>query len=477
MALSVEEARQEAWQRGDLRYKLFQYQDAMYAATWRMIDDPECKTGTINVSRQFGKTHGFCLVGSEYCLRHPGAQVRIPAPTGIDLRVRTLPIMRKILEDCPDHLRPQWRGQDRLWQWPNGSQQHMYGVNDGRADDHRGAPADLAFPDECGYIDDFRYLVDSVLLPMTVRTGGTIIGSSTPPKSTAHSYVAWALKNKMEGNFYHATIYDTDLGPAEIERLMRAAGGKQSITWQREYEALFVTDTELQVIPEWRPEYVRVWQPTEFDRFWHKYVGLDVGATRRDFQACLFGHYAFDRAHLHIRRELIDSALPRWVTGVLAEKIRGVERECWGEQTAPRLRIADNNNKELLVDLAQNGMPFQPTTKDELPSMVNKVRMWVNAGRISVDPSCKNLIACLESGIWKDEQWIGREFDRNETLGHLDALAALIYMVRHIDESTNPIPRTLGFEPGNMSQPRRGFDQPDAGLSALRRAFGPKAGM
>lgn len=381
--------------------------------------------------------------------------------------------MRKILEDCPEDLRPTWRSQDRLWQWPNGSQQHMYGVNDGHADDHRGAPADVAFPDECGYISDFRYLVDSVLMPMTIRTGGTIIGSSTPPKTTAHSYVPWALANKMDGNWYHATIYDTDLPEAEINRLMKAAGGAQSVTWRREYLADFVVDTELQVIPDWRPEFVRVWEPTELDKFWHKYVGLDVGATRRDFQAVLFGHYDFQRAHLHIKRELIDTELPRWVTAELAERIRKTERELWGEQPAPRLRIADNNNKELLVDLAQSGMPFQPTTKDELPSMVNKVRMWVNAGRISVDPACKILIASLESGIWKDEQWIGREFDRNETLGHLDALAALIYMVRNVDESSNPIPRDWGFDPNSQAWSKRTATV-DPNLSALRRAFGPK---
>jgi hypothetical protein len=467
------EAVEAAWRAGWLQYKLFPYQDQLYQATWRMIEDPECKLGAVNVSRQFGKTFDFCLVGSEFCVRNPGAQVRIPAPTGIDLRVRTLPIMRHILQDCPVDLRPQWRSQDRLWQWPNGSQQHMYGVNDGRADDHRGAPADLAFPDECGYIDDFNYLIESVLLPMTIRTGGTIVGSSTPPKTTAHGYVSYARRCKTSGHYYHATIHDTDLAAEEIRRLCLAAGGEQSVTWRREYLAEFVVDTELQVIPEWSAEYIRECQPSELDKFWHKYTALDIGATRRDFQAVLFGYYDFQRAHLHIRRELIDSQLPRWKTDELAARIRKVEHELWGENAAPR-RWADNNNKELLVDLAMAGMPFNPTSKDELPSMVNKVRIWTNAGRISVDPSCKNLINCLEAGIWRDEQWIGREFDRNDDLGHLDALAALIYLVRNIDEATNPIPRTHGFDPHNMAPPRRGFE--DSGhLAALRKAFGPKS--
>jgi hypothetical protein len=285
--------------------------------------------------------------------------------------------------------------------------------------------------------------------------------------------VPWALKNKMDGNWYHATIHDTDLTAAEIDVLMRAAGGAHSVTWRREYLAEFVVDTELQVIPEWRPEYVRVDVDGPLHKYWHKHVALDIGATRRDFQAVLFAHYAFDRAHLHVKRELIDTELPRWPTDELGAKIRKQEAELWGEQFSPRMRVADNNNKDMLIQLAQAGMPFQPTTKDELPSMVNKVRMWVNAGRISVDPSCKNLINCLEAGIWKNQDYIGREFDRNETLGHLDALAALIYMVRHIDENTNPVPRDLGFDRQNQSPPRSGWPQ-DETTATLRGLFTPK---
>ena len=52
------------------------------------------------------------------------------------------------------------------------------------------------------------------------------------------------------------------------------------------------------------------------------------------------------------------------------------------------------------------------------------------------------LIQCLEFGVYADEK--RKEFGRSKELGHYDALAALIYLVRNIDQSSNPIPKHFG---------------------------------
>lgn len=439
-----------AWFAGDLSWKLWHYQDALYAAIRRMIRDPACRQGTVNVSRQFGKTHVELIVANELCVEYPGAQIRFGAPTGLELRKRTLPIMRSILKDCPRELRPRWNSEDKVWDFRNGSQIHMAGVNNGHADDLRGAACHVGFPDECGFIDEFGYLVDSVLTPMTTRTGGTIIGSSTPPRTTAHDFRPFAKQCELDGHYYHATIWDTDLPRAEIEALMHAAGGADAITWRREYLAQFVVDTELQVIPEWRSDYIADAPADPRRRWYHNYSTLDFGLTRRDFHAGVFSHYDFANGILWVEDELVDSKLPRMNPDALVHAIRAKEAALWGPDPHVHSRRADNNAVELLVQMAELGLVFMPVSKDQLAAMVAKVRMWMKDGRIRISPRCKLLIATIEQGIWKDERHINVEFDRNATLGHLDLLAALIYQVRYIDEQHNPVPRGWNLGPDQI---------------------------
>ena len=70
--------------------------------------------------------------------------------------------------------------------------------------------------------------------------------------------------------------------------------------------------------------------------------------------------------------------------------------------------------------------------------MVNKVRIWVQNDRIKIHERCQEIIGCLENAIWKENR---REFDRSAVFGHYDALAALIYLVRNVNENVNPIPK------------------------------------
>jgi hypothetical protein len=70
--------------------------------------------------------------------------------------------------------------------------------------------------------------------------------------------------------------------------------------------------------------------------------------------------------------------------------------------------------------------------------MVNRLNLLVEAGRLVVHPRCKLLIQTLKNGVWDKNR---SEFGRSEIgLGHMDALASLIYM-------------NLGFEPWFNSNP------------------------
>lgn len=436
-----------AWSKGRLKFLCRPYQDEVYDAIWQAITDRGVLKFCLNISRRWGKTFLLCIVAVEMCLRKAGAQVRFAAPTAIELRKRTIPIMREILRTCPETLRPTWNGQDKCWTFPNGSQIHVAGVNNGHAEDLRGSGCDLAVVDEGGFVDEFDYLVGSVLLPMTLEEHGTLIGGSTPPRTLAHDYYSFAQECEAKGNYVHRDIESTGRDREEIDIYAEESGGYESTTFQREYGAKFVVDEELMIQPEWRAEYVYEAQESELRRFWHQYSSMDIGATKDDWQAVIFAHYNFQEARLYVEDELIDDKMPRWTTEELARRIVAKETSLWGKVPSIHKRVADNNDLELLVDLsAKHSLPFYPTSKDGLYAMNNNLRMWVNSGRIAISPKCKFLKLCLERGVWKDREWIGREFMRSTSLGHLDPLAALIYLVRNVDEATNPVPWDYGID-------------------------------
>lgn len=462
-ALGPEETRAR-WMAGALDHLLRPYQRDVYDGLWDGLVDPDCLQYDLNVSRRWGKTTLNDMVALEVCYRVPGAQVRFAAPTGIELRKRTLPIMRGLLQDCPPDLRPSWNGQDKAFTFFNGSEIHIAGVNNDHEDDLRGTSCHIANIDEAGYVDRLSYLIDSVLAPQTLDTGGTIVLGSTPPPTPAHDYCEIAQKCEAEGWYAHRDIFSMGLPVELLRRYQKQAGCRwelpsgetfdewvegasliESSTWQREYLAQFVVDSTLAVVPEWREANVREVKRDEFFLFHHKYSAMDLGV--RDFNATLFGYYDFRNARLVIEDEWIANG-PELTSDVIEKHVREREKRLGYEEM--RMRVADNNNVNLLVDLAVAGLPFGATSKElikgfaskgqNLMSMVNMTRMWVKEGRIVVHPRCSNLLGCLKYGVWKDIQWIGRELGRSRAYGHYDALMALVYLVRNVDTHSNPIP-------------------------------------
>ncbi len=66
--------------------------------------------------------------------------------------------------------------------------------------------------------------------------------------------------------------------------------------------------------------------------------------------------------------------------------------------------------------------------------------MLVDAGRLIVHPRCKLLIQTLKNGVWDKNR---EEFAHSEIgLGHMDALASLVYMNMGFQPwyNQNPIP-------------------------------------
>lgn len=444
------------WHMGCLDWKLKPVQRDMLQSYNACVDDLKF---VINCSRRLGKSFLLCCIAIGFALSTANAQIRYAAPTQKALKKIVHPLFKKIIDDCPCSCRPEWKSQDGMYQFPNGSQIHLAGANNGHDEDLRGTEAHLALIDEAGFIDDLTYLVDDILMPQLLTTGGRLIMASTPARSPAHAFNEYAIEAKHHGNYAHYTIFDAGYDDELIQKFCKEAGGVKSSTWKREYMAdLYVTDESSAIIPEaanFKPGIVR---DLENYKHYHKYVAMDLGV--KHLTVVVFAYYDFLRAKICVEREFVING-PQMTTIKLKNGIETIEHKLW-QGAEPYKRIADNNNPLLLLDLGSiHGMFFSSTSKDTLNAMVNEMRIWFANDRVEIDESCKVTIDSVRYGIWNDQR---TDFAVSKTLGHFDAVAAIMYLIRNIDQATNPIPVKRSFD--------MIIDEEVTQYSELRQIFG-----
>lgn len=434
------------WRGHDLRFKFKPAQFQMCADIFR---SPHMKY-VIKCARRLGKTYMLCCIAIMQCLKQANSMIRYAAPTHKALKKFIIPVMKIILKDCPEDIRPVFLGSEGIYRFKNGSEIHLAGVNNDNADSLRGTFADLFIIDEAGFVDDLKYLIDDVALPQFLDPDGKIVAgrrlilSGSPSRTPAHEFTEISRMAEIEGNYSHYDIYAGGYPDETLEIYKKECGGENSTTWKREYLALDVVDENFAIVPEWRASYIA--EPPlheELDqkkfKYWHKYVALDIGV--RDLTVALFAYYDFARATLYVLDEVVMNGV-QMTTERLQKEIKAQEAvSFWGYEVYRRISDID---LLLLNDLrALHALYFSPTDKGKLEEMVNEVRIWVNAGRVIVSPNCKQLIGCLSYGIWNEKR---SDFERVPQFGHFDALAALMYLIRNVDQRGNPLPAAFGLE-------------------------------
>lgn len=443
--LTKEQIIRENWHRGRLEWK--------FHAGQLVINDAYQKVhGNLfvcNIARQFGKSYWAVGYAISFALRNPKSQIRYGAAFHTDLAEFILPAFDKILEDCPQSIKPIYKRARSEYIFKNDSRIKLVGV-DRKPNGLRGNTLDLIILDEVGFISNLEYLYKSVIIPSTThRPNAKVIMVSTPPSTPAHAFTTFCQKAQGEGSYVELDIYKNPLiNEATIARLMEESGGESSTTWKREYLCQMVTDSDLAIIPEWSDELIQDIERDEYFKYYHKYVGLDLGV--KDLSAGIFGHYDFKRAALIIEDEF-DTAKEgsSLNTERLVRLIREKEKQLWGEGPEgkpfePFRRIADNNWPLVINDFSYlHSLTFIATDKDLLEAMINELRILIQNKRILIHPRCKKLIGCLKFGVWDEKK---KGFARSTLYGHFDHLAALIYLTRNIAQHTNPIPATHGFE-------------------------------
>jgi len=323
---------------------------------------------------------------------------------------------------------------------------HLYLTADGLVTHNS---ADLCIVDEAGFCDDLRYIIQSILIPTTTTTRGKIILSSTPPKLSTHEFVKYMEEAEARGNFVKKTIYDglrARITQEIIDEIVEELGGIHSPEFRREYLCEIVRDEESTVVPEFteelQKEIVKEWpRPPYYDI----YIAGDIGF--KDFTVFLFAYYDFKAARVIIEDEVVMNGM---TTDDIAKKLKEKETSLYtdpttGEQKQPYLRVCDNN---LIVinDLHKlHGLTFLATAKDDASMALNNMRILLKQGRIIIHPRCKTLINHLKYANWNKSQ---TSFARSSDNGHYDAVDAIKYLCRAIQQSKNPYPSTFGMGTG-----------------------------
>ena len=409
---------------------------------YRNLRDPSGLKKVLNCSRRIGKTFTLATRAIEIARSGPGKIVHFGFPTQANLKNILRPIFKEITKTCPEEYRPKYLKADHAYYFEDqDSIIHLSGLNGGHAENLRGNKSDAAIIDEAAFTDDLDYVVRDILTPQLLTTGGPLYISSTPPRTPAHEFVNFAHQAREDGNYSEFTIHDSGYRQEIIDKFCKEAGGKDSTTWKREYLCQFIIDEELAIIPEFKPErHALPFERTDLWKFYTCYSGMDIGV--RDYTVVLFGYYDFLKAKVFIEDELVMSG-PQMTTDLLVKAIKAKEAIWFKDKTENQiLRVSDNNDLLLIQDLGYlHKLPFNPTTKDSLDAMINELRVFVGADRLNVHPRCKHTIGCLKYGVWTEKKTKKREFARSKVYGHYDGLAALVYLVRNIDQTTNPIPK------------------------------------
>lgn len=484
--LSTAELTLLAWKVGELAFLMDANQQECWAWMEKLFENPDVLELVLEWSRQLGKSYLLCAFAIAFAIKNPGAQIKYAAPTAKMVKKIIRPHFRALLRTCPKNLQPRWRAADGEFEFPNGSVITVAGCDKENAENLRGQHAHLAIVDEAGFIDDLKYVIDDILSPQTLNTGGRIIIASTPAKTTGHPYKEICDAAREEGRLSHRDIY---ANPRITERTIlrykrKAHGGRlpaegedESTTWRREYLALHVTDEESAVVPEFAKFKVKVVRETVRPELFDAYAGMDVGWSP-DFTGLLWGFWWFEEATLVIEHELL---MRKMNTETLAEEVERIEAEfyrghgrCEDNANVPQpyLRVSDTDLR-LISDLSiKHRLLFVPTAKDDKDAAINNLRLMVQGtnGRLLIHPRCVKLIRQLENAVWNKTR---TEFERSALDGHYDLVDALIYLARNIVRGRNPVPpayrargRGNSFE---YQKPRRALSST---AQALARRFG-----
>lgn len=463
----AEKAIEASWLTGRLYVHLNPSQRKIYDRF--KTSAPKNSKFVVNCSRKIGKSVLGLFLGVEVCIQKKGSLVAFVAPTIDDVQEYVRQLYDVVFATCPDELKPSLKKTQIVF--PNGSKILFRGVGKGVGMSYnnlRSFAFDLIILDEAGFSANLDEIVDGALVATLIPRNGNMLLLSTPPVTPDHAFKDYCTQAEIDGAYMKLTIRDSHYTLDRQEKFIKDLGGLASHKVRREFFCEFVIDTDFQLCPEWKDEYEREMPKSDNFKLWFKYDALDQGWS--DNSVCGFATVEWlpDLEHrgyksvLVIRDEICMKS-PEQTTDLLAERIIEKEKEVFDFvdlATSPvKKRIADNNTPSLLQDFnLRHHLYFSPVeSKTYLDVMVSDVRELVKAGRVYVSPKCVQVLGCLKNGVWTKTKGgaRGKEFSRSKTYGHYDGFAMLMYLIRSIDLTTNPLPPAFRHNEEHTFIPKR----------------------
>lgn len=454
--LTRQQAIEALWEAGELSWKLTPPQKEIKKG---IIEDSN-RTSVVLCSRRLGKTFLAITMASEVCLKKPFAVVKYAFPRASMAKKMLMPVFRKVFEDCPKHLKPEYMVAEKIWRFPNGSEIQIAHTDNDGWDNLRGGDADLCVSDESGFSSDLTYGIRSVLSPSTKLTRGRILLISTPSRSENHEFIQdWVIPYQSENRIKVYTIYDNPNFNAEA--IKEAEGeyplGTKDPMFRREYLCEILRSADNSILPSFNSDAELEIVKSNYPRpiYYDPYVSFDIGGV--DLTAILFAYYDYENACLVIEDELIADGTTN--TEILAAQIKEKEKTLWENpldksQIPPYMRVIDTNNKILATDLLKlHGLLFTPVKKDKKQAAINALDVAISRRQIVIHPRCTHLLYHMKFATWNNAQTDFKKLKDSPSGkirgGHADALAALIYLHRSIIKSKNPFPSNFGIPQGS----------------------------
>jgi len=221
-----QQVKDELWRRSVLTWKLHSTQKEIYKA----INDSRKSLFVALCSRQLGKSYMMVVKAIEQALKQPNSRIKYGTAFLSDLQEFIIPTFNLVLSDCPKWLMPRYNVQQSKFIFKNGSEIKLVGL-DMKPNGLRGNTIDLIILDEAAFINNLKYLYDSVIVPATIhRPKCKILFITTPPVSPDHDFVEFYQRAEKTGSSVKFTIFDNPLLSKErIAELCEEAGGAHSV--------------------------------------------------------------------------------------------------------------------------------------------------------------------------------------------------------------------------------------------------------
>lgn len=476
--LTANEAKALLWRKGVLYWKL----DKLQREVYHRMEDGFLKNlwgrFFFKWSRRRGKSFVMLLYASEKCLTNKNYRVKYATKSQRMVEDIIVPLMAEIWSDAPDDIKPFYLKSKKRFVFPStGSTITCAGCDKNNREALRGTGMELGIVDEAGFMDRLSYLIDDILAPQTLTTGGKIIISSTPAETPAHEYTFLSNAAKLKGNYAELDIWTNPrLTKEKLDQYAEEVGGYNSTTWKREYEIQDVTDAKRAVVPQFTKELeeriVKEWpRPTHFDT----YEAMDIGF--KDLTVVLFAYYDYKNAKTIIEDEVVMNGAAM-TTDNLADAIKAKRKSLYTDPIFNKVKEPYSAVMDidliLQQDLGQKHDIFYVNAeKEDKHTHLNHLILGLKAGEYIIHPRCKTLIAHIKNAIWDKNR---KQYERLglEEYGHFDALDALLYLSRSIDKQKDPYPLNYGMDRHNTFIENMPTKTPHESTKQLARVFGLK---